>query len=379
MSNIAVALGEGKPVRSALWSVLREISVGLPTALTMLSASLAGGVLVFSALGHDYIAFGAAAGISSALFGGALTCLVATNSMIVWGPLITIGLVQSSLVASLSVNPAFAANPYAVVTALMACTLLAGLFQIALGVLGLAKVVKFAPHPVVAGFINGVSATILVSQIRMFMPNDWAQVASGTIINQPRMFVFVLALVVFNFWFSSWTKKVPAQLMCLVVGFAVYHLARILWPGFELGPILGQLPIGLPAIETIHGLTLPEAGHILMAAAFDIVLFALAVVVVGSFQSLLAFRMAENMLNTPIDPRRSPGAGFRRYRFGYDRRSGDFRRRTHDGCGIPRRRSHTPCRADRQCQLAATQSFPAESAWCDPSGGDCCAPHHRLD
>src|SRR4029434_495442 len=166
-----------------------------------------------------------------------------------------------------------------------------------IGVVGLAKVVKFAPHPVVAGFINGVSATILVSQVRMVLPKDLDQVANGTIVIQPHMFVFVLALVAFNFWFSSWTKKIQAQLMCLVVGIAVYHLAWILWPGFELGPTLGQQPISLPALETIHSLTLSEARHILIAAAPDIVLFALAVVVVGSFQSLLAFRMAENMLN----------------------------------------------------------------------------------
>ncbi len=119
MSQIASGAPIAPVWRTRLELLQREVVVGVPAALTMLAASLAGGVLVCGALGPDYVAFGAAAGISGALFGGASACLIAANSMILWGPLVTIGLVQASLVATLMADPLFANNPSAVVLVLV--------------------------------------------------------------------------------------------------------------------------------------------------------------------------------------------------------------------------------------------------------------------
>ena len=65
-----------------------------------------------------------------------------------------------------------------------------------------------------------------------------------------------------------------------------------------------RVAVSFPPIAHIGNLWSPETRHLLFSAAPDIVLVALATVVVGSFQSLLAFRMAENMLNAPISPDR---------------------------------------------------------------------------
>ena len=304
MSQVASGAPTGPVWRTRLELLQREVVVGVPAALTMLAASLAGGVLVCGALGPDYVAFGAAAGFSGALFGGASACLIATNSMILWGPLVTIGLVQASLVATLVANPLFANNPTAVVIALVACTGLAGVLQIASSFGGMTRLVKFTPYPVIAGFINGVSASIFVSQVKVFLPSHWKDVTAGTIVVHPAMLLFVVALVAFNFWFSPRTKRIPAQLMSLIAGVAIYHAMHIVAPRIDLGPTLGPLPFQFPPGPPIQGLSLPEAEQFLLAAASDIILFAVATVVVGSFQSLLAFRMAEGMLNAPIAPDR---------------------------------------------------------------------------
>ena len=207
MSQIASGAPIAPAWRTRLDLLQREIVVGVPAALTMLAASLARSVLVCGALGPDYVAFGAAAGFSGALFGGASACLIAANSMILWGPLVTIGLVQASLVATLMADPLFANNPQAVILALVVCTALAGVLQIASSLGGLTRLVKFTPYPVIAGFINGVSASIFVSQVKVFLPGHLKDVTAGTMIVHPTMLMFVVALVAFNFWFPSRTKK----------------------------------------------------------------------------------------------------------------------------------------------------------------------------
>jgi SulP family sulfate permease len=224
--------------------------------------------------------------------------------MILWGPLVTISLVQASFVADLDADPRFNGDPAAIITALSACTLLAGVLQIVFSLGGFAKIVKFTPHTVLAGFINGVSASIFVTQLKMFLPSHWEQVTGGTFIIHPTAFIFVLALVAFNFWFASKSKKIPSQLMSLIVGVAAYHALSHLAPNLDLGPTLGRLPIGFPPLAPVENLALPETRHLLFIAAPDIIIFALATVVVGTFQSLLAFRMAENMLGAPIPPER---------------------------------------------------------------------------
>jgi SulP family sulfate permease len=304
MSLSALNASSASATRPTLRLLQREISVGVPAALSMLAASLAAGVLVCSALGPGYLVFGAAAGVTGALFGGLAACLVAPNSMILWGPLVTISLVQASFVADLDLDPRFTSHPAVIITALTACTLLAGVLQIVFSLGGFAKIVKFTPHTVLAGFINGVSASIFVTQIKMFLPSHWEQVTAGTFVIHPTAFIFVLALVGFNFWFASKSKKIPPQLMSLIVGFAAYHALSHLAPNLDLGPTLGRLPISFPPLAPVENLILPETRHLLFIATPDIIMFALATVVVGTFQSLLAFRMAENMLGAPIPSQR---------------------------------------------------------------------------
>jgi MFS superfamily sulfate permease-like transporter/CRP-like cAMP-binding protein len=304
MSHVPVAVPPAPAVLSTLKRLQREVVVGLPVALTLLAASLAAGVLIVGPLGPDYVAFGAAAALSGAIFGGACASLIATSSVVLWSPLVTIALVQASLAATLMANPVFARNPAIVVTALVICAALAGLLQIAFGLAGLAKIVKYTPHPVLAGFVNGVCASILLSQLKLFLPFHRWQITKHVFVLRPAMFALVLGLVAFNFWVESRTRRLPAPLICLIAGVAGYYILRFIEPGLDFGPTLGTLPLGFPPAAPIGNIVLPDTQRLLLVAAPDIILVALAIVVVGTFQSLLAFRMVENMSNEPISARR---------------------------------------------------------------------------
>src|SRR5262249_24462135 len=117
---------------------------------------------------------------------------------------------------------------------------------------------------------------------------------------RPLMFAFVLALVAFIIWFERQTKKISAPLMGLVIGLVCYHAARYLFPGVDFGPTLGRLPVAFPPSLPISGVLSSPTRAALWDALPSIISVAAAMVVVGTFQSLLAFRMAENLAGSPI-------------------------------------------------------------------------------
>src|SRR5215470_3996009 len=188
---------------SLLKLLQREVVVGLSVALTILGTCLAAGVLVFGALGPDYVKLGAAAGVYGAIFGGACAALAARSSFILWTPQTTIGLVQASLAASLMASPHFVADRSAAEIALVICVALTGILQILFGLAGLARIIKYTPHPVLAGFMNGVSVSILLSQLKQFIPVEKWLSGDAFLLTRPFMFAFVLALAAFVFWFEK--------------------------------------------------------------------------------------------------------------------------------------------------------------------------------
>src|SRR5262249_791365 len=155
---------------------------------------------------------------------------------ILWTPQTTIGLVQASLAASLMASPHFVADRSAAEIALVICVALTGILQILFGLAGLARVIKYTPHPVLGGFMNGVSISILLSQLKQFIPLGRWLSGDAPLLTRPLMFVFVLALVAFVIWFERQTKKISAPLMGLVIGLVCYHAARYLFPGVDFGP-----------------------------------------------------------------------------------------------------------------------------------------------
>ena len=77
----------------------------------------------------------------------------------------------------------------AIETALLLLTvigLLCGLFQIVLGVIGLGRLIKYMPYPVVSGYLSGVGLYIIASQVPKLLavPKEihfWESLASPSL------------------------------------------------------------------------------------------------------------------------------------------------------------------------------------------------------
>jgi len=109
---------------------------------------------------------------------------------------------------------------------LMACVVLMGLIQILAGVFKLGRFVRLIPHPVMMGFVNGLSIVIFMAQVKMFSHKSM-QVSDagvkeyvGTYMQGSELYVMIglVLLTMGIIWgLPKITKKLPAALTAILV------------------------------------------------------------------------------------------------------------------------------------------------------------------
>lgn len=253
-------------------NVRGDIFGGVTAGIVALPLALAFGVA--SGVGPIAGLYGAiAVGFFASLFGGTGAQISGPT-----GPMIV---VFAGVFASLSGQPEL----------IFAAVVLAGLIQIAMGVLGVGQYIRLVPYPVVSGFMSGIGAIIIILQLGRLMGHE---TPSGTIaslqylptaITDPNLSAFGLAmltLAVVFFWPAKWGRIVPGPLVALIAG----TLLGLLLPGV---PILEDIPTGLPE------LIIPSFGDgslVIIAKA------AVILALLGAIDSLLTSLVADNMTGT---------------------------------------------------------------------------------
>lgn len=109
---------------------------------------------------------------------------------------------------------------------LMACVVLMGLIQIFAGVFKLGKFVRLIPHPVMMGFVNGLSIVIFIAQVKMFshkslqVSDEGVKRYVSTFMDGTELYTMI-ALVLLTMgiiWLlPKLTKKLPAALTAIIV------------------------------------------------------------------------------------------------------------------------------------------------------------------
>ncbi|MBT2541871.1 SulP family inorganic anion transporter [Streptomyces sp. ISL-44] len=159
---------------------------------------------------------------------------------------------------------------------LIAAVILAGVFQIVLGALGVAKLMRFIPRSVMVGFVNSLSILVFMAQVPEMHDVPWAVyplMAAG------------LALMVF---FPKVTKAVPAPLVSIVILTVITVAAGIAVPTVgDKGALPAALPVpGLPDVPfTVDTLIL-------------IAPYALAMALVGLMESLMTAKLVDEITDT---------------------------------------------------------------------------------
>lgn len=159
---------------------------------------------------------------------------------------------------------------------LVAAVILAGVFQIVLGALGVAKLMRFVPRSVMVGFVNSLAILIFMAQVPEMTGVPWPVyplLAAG------------LALMVF---FPKVTSVVPAPLVSIVILTVVTVAAGIAVPTVgDKGELPSSLPVpGLPDVPfTLDTLT-------------TVAPYALAMALVGLMESLMTAKLVDDITDT---------------------------------------------------------------------------------
>lgn len=287
------ALGRG----AAFW--LREISAGLSAACALLPSCITAGVLVFAPLGPSYVSYGAAVGLFSAIIVGAIYGVFASSSFIVASPLLSSAIILAAFGASLTDRAGFAGNPGHILLAIVVCALLAGLLQILFGLFQVGRAIKFTPHSVMAGFRNSVGLLIILSQIGPFF--SISESLHPISIIHPLAFLFVIILAVTLIVVDGRTRM-PGPLLGLIGGTLCFYAIRLIFPGFDIGRMIGVLPGAFPSSLPMLGVADASARGALLSVAPHLLLAALALAAIITLQSLLGYRVAQNLAGLPPQP-----------------------------------------------------------------------------
>lgn len=169
---------------------------------------------------------------------------------------------------------------------LFPAVILAGIIQILLAALGVAKLLRFIPRQVMIGFVNGLAISIFLAQMPELLDVPWA------------VYPLVAAGIAIVYLFPKVTRAVPAPLVAIAVLTAVTVFAKIAVP--TVGE-KGELPESLPVF------TLP-AVPIDMETLRIIAPFAVAVAFVGLLESLLTAKLVDDLTDTPSNKTRESWA-----------------------------------------------------------------------
>ncbi|MDQ0092912.1 SulP family inorganic anion transporter [Paeniglutamicibacter psychrophenolicus] len=236
----------------------------------LLGVEILGGLVVALALIPEAIAFSIIAGVDprvglfSAFTMAVTIAFVGGRPAMISAATGAVALVIAPLVASHGVHY------------LVAAILLAGVFQVLLAVLGVAKLMRFIPRQVMVGFVNALAILVFIAQLPELMNVPWL---AYPLLGLALLIVFGLPRI---------TTVVPAPLVAIVVLTLVTVLASIAVP--TVGD-KGELPSSLPE------LFFPQIP--LDLETFKVIApYALAVAIVGLLESLMTAKLVDDVTDT---------------------------------------------------------------------------------
>jgi len=257
-----------------------EILSGLTVALALVPEAIAFALIPgFSPLTGLYAAFVLAL-VTSILGGRPGMISGATGAVAV----IFVGLI-------LQLKEAFPGiTPDEILHYVFATVIVAGLLQIAAGVLRLGKFIRLVPHPVMFGFVNGLAIIIFMAQF----PNFYEKSTGELLSTMP--FAIMLGLTLLTMliiWgLPKLTKAVPSSLVAIIVVSVI-----VIFGGVDTMTVADTMAAG----ETIKGgfppLSIPSIPLTMQSVAI-ILPFAGIVAGVGLIESLLTLNIIDEITDT---------------------------------------------------------------------------------
>ncbi len=260
----------------------RSLQARIPAA-AQLRADVLAGLVVALALIPEAIAFSLIAGVDPRV--GLYASFVMAVSISFLGG-------RPAMISAATGAMALVAAPLSMeygVDHLIAATILAGLIQVALGLLGVARLMRFVPPSVMTGFINALAVLIFTAQLPYLKG-----------VGVP-IYVMVAVGLVIVFGLPRLTKAVPAPLVAIVVlTVGALTLGIPAQTVGDMGELPGTLPVPL----------IPDVPYTLDTLVL-IAPYSLTLALVGLMESLMTAKVVDDQTETTSNHgREARGQGF---------------------------------------------------------------------
>ncbi|MBL4657626.1 MAG: SulP family inorganic anion transporter, partial [Flavobacteriales bacterium] len=234
---------------------------------------------------------GAIAGLYGAMILGIIAAVFGGTATQVSGPTGPMTVISAMVIATaIEVSGSLQAG----MGIIIASFLLAGGFQILLGILKIGKYIKYLPYPVLSGFMTGIGVIIILYQlyplIGLSSPRSTVDILLniGHVLSSVNWDALGLGLltILIIYLFPKFTKAVPSTLVALLVVTVFATLAKI-----DV-PVIGTIPAGLPKIRIEEILSIDPNMF------WTIIEFAGMLAALGAIDSLLTSVIADNITKT---------------------------------------------------------------------------------
>jgi len=248
------------------------------------------GLVVAVALVPEAIAFSFIAGVSpivglyTAFILGVITALIGGKPGMISGATGSVAVVIVGLV--IEANSKLTAQGFSgdelylhMLHYVLLATIIAGVIQVAVGLLKFGKFIRLVPQPALYGFVNGLAIVIAMAQFKFF---------DGQGLN---MYIIVAITMLIMYFLPKYTKAVPSGLVAIVLLTLIVYFANVntLTVGAlaDLSEFKGKLP-HLIIPETLFS----------MDAIVMVLPYAVIMALVGLIESLLTLAVLDEMSGT---------------------------------------------------------------------------------
>ena len=204
-------------------ALLGDFWGGLGAMLVALPSAIAFGVTMLSPLGGSYAAQGALAGILGATALGLLAPALGGTKRLITAPCAPAAAVLSALAIEFAQE---GMAPESVLVRLTLICLVCAVLQVLAGIVGIGRLIKYMPYPVVSGYLTGVGLIIIASQVPKFLGASKGTSMSGALAT-PALWNWYgigvgIATVAVMLIAPRLTKTLPAAILGLVAGVLAY-------------------------------------------------------------------------------------------------------------------------------------------------------------
>lgn len=196
---------------------------GLAAMLVALPAAIAFGVTIYSAVAPHHAALGALAGIIGATAIGLIASTLGGTDRLISAPCAPAAAVLSAFAIELVHDGVPEGN---IILMLLMLGILAGGFQVLFGFVGIGRLIKYIPYPVVSGYLTGVGLIIIGSQISKLLGTasgtSWFQSLLSPWLWDWRALAVGVATIIAMLLAPGITRRIPGTILGIGAGLITY-------------------------------------------------------------------------------------------------------------------------------------------------------------